>query len=438
MNVSGVISLEEGVWLKMGGAGMSGGSERTDRGDVELSGEGISRRQFIAGSAVVSLLIAGSTAIAGCSSSQEETDGSVEPTDLDVSEDSVVLSSDFEELDYSSCITETASFDIAMGSVGNIGDGTLGVVLSPGATSDVLVSLGLLSVSSATLNTVLESAVSHSEGFQIYDARGNNQVIVWVESNLHTGDWRVYVATVDSSAAIGSAVLVDEGDSDFDPPMLCVCGGWAFWTVMPSTSGSATASDSYLKKASPSSSTPEVVYTSHGRMITNPQATDGIVTIVPRANTSSTRYQLTALDATSGEVLAAQRLPGSMRAYDAIYMDGSFLFSIEQTYSYGGGIANFGTYAQIDDTTWMRFNRTPMDTPVRCGRFTLIKSTSSVVGVDLDTQQYFAIPVPSDCESYGDFLMSSGLCDNFVIYTSIPTGDGSGDGVVRVRAYSVI
>lgn len=397
----------------------------------------ISRRQFLRGSVTLAALAAGAPVLSACSSDEETQEATLEPTELSVAEDSVLLSSDFEELDYSECVTEAASFDLPMGSIANMDDDSIAVVLSPGSTNDVLVSLGLLSISSQTLSTVLERAVSDSEGYQIYDARGNGQILIWVECNLYDDDWRVYIAEVRSSAEIGEAILVDEGDLDFDPPMLCVSGDAAFWTVMPSEDGSATSSDSYLKKASLSNTSPQIAYTSHGRMITNPQATDGVVTIVPRANTSSTRYQLTALDASTLEVLCAQILPSSMRAYDAIYMDESMIFSIESSYDYGDGISSFGTYAPMGDGQYVRFNRTPMDTPVICGDYLVVKSTSSIVGLKLSEQSYFAIPVVSGCESYGDFLMSVGKSERIVAYTSVPSGDGSGDGVVTVRVFNV-
>jgi hypothetical protein len=401
----------------------------------------LTRREFVIGSAGVTLAIIGSTAIlSGCSSSGGSTgaQGDVEPTELDVSTDQVVDSSDFSELDASKCVSLTTEYDLQIGTVGHMDGDSLAAMLYPGDSTDVLVQIGLLPVLSGGMSSVLSTPLSKSEGYQIYDVRANDQVIVWVECNLHTDDWRLYVAPVQSSSSIGAPNMVDQGDADFDPPMLCVSGSRAFWTYMPSEDGGASDSDSYLKYADSGSSKAGVVYTSHGRMITNPQASDGIVTIVPRADTQSTRYQLTAIDASTGDVVAAELLPSSMQAYDAIYLDGSFVFSIEKSYNYDSGISDFGTYAPIDDSTYMRFNRTPMDTPVKCGKYLFIKSTKSVVGLDLSSQSFFAIDTVSGCESYGDFLLSTGTSDNVVVYTSVPKGDGSGDGNVHVRVFSVL
>ena len=206
---------------------------------------------------------------------------------------------------------------------------------------------------------------------------------------------------------------------------------------MPYEEGSASDTDSLLKAATVAQKTPDVVYTSQGRMVASPQATDGIITIVPRVD-GKRRYQMTALKEGDGEVVAAQILPSSMRVNDAIYMDGSFIFGIEQSYDFGGGISSFGTYAEIGDGNFLRFNRTPMDTPCKCGKYLVIKSTKNAVGLDLSTQSYFAIPTVADCESYGDFLLSTGQSKRIVTYTSVPKGDGSGDGIVKVRAYAPI
>ncbi len=408
------------------------GDERTGDGPRQVT-----RREFVVGTAGVTLAILGATAIlSGCGSDDVSSDEIV-PEEIEVSEDQVINSSDFTEVDMSTVASEVSGQDLPMGCVGSMDCDDIAVMIYPGDTTDVLTQMGLLSVSGGGLSSVLDRAVSHDDGFVIYDARCNDNIIVWAEANLFDDRWRIYIASVRSASNIGDPVKVDEGDSDFDVPMLCVSGNNAFWTVMPTTDGGAKDSDSYLKCASLANTTPQIAYTSSGRMITNPQASAGVVTIVPRAETKSTRYQMTAIDANTFDVLAAQILPSSMRAYDAIYIDGSFVFSIEQSYSFGGGIANFGTYAKIDDSRYMRFNRTPMDTPAKCGKYLAVKSSKSVVCLDLSAQTYFAIPTYAGCESYGDFLLSTGETSRIVTYTSVPTGDGSGDGVVRVRTYSL-
>ena len=403
---------------------------------AEISDNGklhVTRREFLLGSAGVAVAAIGTTMIvSGCS---PEEDAGVAADELEVSESQVVQSSDFTELEMDDCVEQTAAFELPMGSVGSMSCDGLALFLVPGETTDVRTRLAILSLESATLTTVLDRAVSHDDGFQIYDARCNNDIIIWVECNLHTEDWRVYIAPVTNSAAIGSPLLIDQGDYDFDPPLLCVSGKRAFWTVMPFEEGSASDTDSLLKTATVSQKTPDVVYTSQGRMVASPQATDGIVTIVPRVD-GKRRYQMTALKDDTFEVIAAQVLPSSMRVNDAIYLDGSFIFGIEQSYDFGGGISSFGTYAAMEGGKYLRFNRTPMDTPCKCGKYLVIKSTKSAVGLDLSTQSYFAIPTVPDCENYGDFLLSTGTVKRIVVYTSVPEGDGSGDGIVKVRAYA--
>ena len=406
-------------------------------GLLSEGGPSIGRREFLLGSAGVALAVFGTTAIlSGCAPAGE--DEEVVATELDVPENRVLVSSDFDELDVRVCVNEDTHYDLPMGSIGTMDADDLVVFVTPGETADVVAQIAFLGLASGNYVNVLERPISLDEGYQIYDARANDDVCVWVESNFRSDDWRLYLAPVINTAQIGTPILVDEGDANFDPPMLCVCGSRAFWTHMPNENGDATDSDSYLKVASFSAPNPEVVFTSHGRMITNPQATDGIVTIVPRAETKSARYQMTAIDAATGEVLAAQILPSTMRVLDAIYLNGSFVFGVERSYNFEGGISLFGTYSAMDDGHYLRFNRVPMDTPAICDRFLVIKSTKSVVGVDMNERSYFAIDTVDGCESYGDFLLSTGTSSRIVTYTSVPAGDGSGNGLVRVRVFSVL
>ena len=416
----------------MGGSQKDGGGDSQDFAPFDGK---LSRREFLAAGAGATLAVLGSTMVlSGCSSESEESIAE----ELEVAEDQVVLSSDFAEVDISKCANEDVGQDLPMGAIGNMDCDDIAVMIYPGDSTNILTQMGLLDVTGGGVTSVLSQAVGHDDGYVIYDARCNDDLIVWVESNMFTDDWRVYMAKVRSATGIGSPMLVDEGDEEYDPPMLCVSGNRAFWTMMPSLDGTLTSTDSYLKYASLSDATPKIAYTSEGRMATNPQASDGIVAFVPRADTSSTRYQMTAMDASSLEILSAQVLPSSMKPYDVIYIDGSFVFSIEQSYSYGDGIANFGTYAKMDSTNYMRFNRTPLDTPAKCGSYLLVKSTKSVLGIDMDAQSYFVIPTYSGCESYGDFLLSTGTTSRIVTYTSVPDEDGSGDGLVRVRTYSLL
>ncbi|MBR2522003.1 MAG: hypothetical protein IKE61_02610 [Coriobacteriales bacterium] len=401
---------------------------------------GITRRDFILGSAAASLLVSGTTMLIGCSSGSgdDQLNGEFEITELSVPESSVIQSSDFEELTTSKCISEWATYDIDMGSILHMDCDSLAIVISPGSSNNVLTRLGFLVMSSGKVVYFLNQAIGQSEGYTIYDARGNGEIAIWTECNLRTGDWRVYLAAVNSSAKIMDPIKVDEGDADFDPPMLCVCDKKAYWTVMPDPNGEAKESDSYLKCATVSMPLSQIVYTSHGRMITNPQASDGIVTIVPRADTSSTRYQMTAIDSATNQPIKGQILPKSMRVNTAIYMNDTFVFGIEQNYNFGDGISNFGTYSATGDGKYMRFNRTPFVTPAQVGKYIVIKSTKAVVGCDMANRQFFAIDTVKGSESYGDFLVSTGTSGSIVVYTSIPKGDGSGKGKVRVRAFSVL
>ena len=140
----------------------------------------VSRRQFLIGGAGVTLALIGATAIlSGCSSGSQQSD-SIQPTELEVSSSQVVESSDFAELDTWSCIAQTAQYDLPMGAVGNMDCDDLAVFIYPGDQYDILSQIGFLSMTSGSFNSILKQAVSKAEGYQIYDARANDQIIVWV------------------------------------------------------------------------------------------------------------------------------------------------------------------------------------------------------------------------------------------------------------------
>jgi len=376
------------------------------------------------------------SACARSSSSSSAEEESVVKT-LSVSTDQVVSVSDFTEVTTSDHVTEVNSFDLPIGSILYQDASVVSAVIMPSESGRQLARFGFLDTDSGALIEALADAERGNDGYVLYDFRANDQIAIWDEVNLTTQDWCVYVASVDKDHALKNPTLVESGDVNYDPPLLCVSGKRAFYTVLPYESGSASTKDSYLKCATTSGS-PEVVYTSHGRMITNPQASDGIVTFVPRADTTGVYYQLTAIEADTYDMVAAEILPKGLKVSDAVYMGGAFAFNIEQTYSTGGGLSSFGTYRAIDDGSYLRFNRTPTDTPALMGGYLYVKSTRTIAGVDPDKRTYFNITAVEGCIDYGDFLASVGSASRLVTFTNVPKGDGSGEGATHVRVFKSV
>jgi hypothetical protein len=384
------------------------------------------------------LTVAGSSVLlSGCSSSSTTSDdesSSIVKT-LSVSTDQVVLITDFTELTYTDQVTQESSYDLPMGCILYMDATRHSAVIMPSDDSRTLVKFGFLDIDTGDVTEVLTTAVSQSEDYLLYDFRANDQIAVWVESKLSTSDWRLYTAAVGSDHTLGTPVLVDQGNEDYDPPLMCVSGTQVFYTRLPYESGTKSSEDSYLMCVSLGSADATIVYTSSGRMITNPQATDGIVSFVPRVSTSGIYYQLSAINASTHELIAAEILPKTLKVNDALYLDGKFIFGIEQTYTTGAGLANYGTYRAIDGSNYMRLNKTPSDTPALMGDFIYIKSSRGIVGVEPTSREYFVIDVISGCADYGDYLATTGTSDRIVTFTTIATGDGSGNGVTRVRVF---
>ena len=182
------------------------------------------------------------------------------------------------------------------------------------------------------------------------------------------------------------------------------------------------------------SSDTEEAYTSKGRMCTPPYATGDSVVITPRAAASSSRYQLTRIDAQSASVVDSLVLPSSMKPLEAGYGDTGFMFSFEAIYNFGEGIANLGTYipastvqpdtnaegnASYSLVPWFRHGVTPTAPPAWCGGWIIAKDSYNVCGFSPESKQYFLLEVKSGAPSFGDYLASTGSVKRVVTYSNI-------------------
>ncbi|MDR1421402.1 MAG: hypothetical protein LBI64_00875 [Coriobacteriales bacterium] len=456
----------------------------------------ISRRDFMTatvGAAVAGVAGAATLTLAACSPEPDETPISEAQitTDesgiaiLEVPEEQVLVIDEFEELPYSQVVVETARWQLPIGTLVFQSSDEKALVLLPVDAGQELRTVGLLDLETGAVTTILEHAVGVDEGMIIYDARASNEALIWVECSLRTRDWRVYVmllgsdATGDSSSSddsgsndsdasdgegtAGGATdgiqprLVDEGSVLYDPPLLAISTTKAYWTVMPDANGTASQEDSYLKAVqikttsadgteatastadeAPVSDEPYTVYTSHGRMITNPLVSDDLLTFVPRVDTDNVYYQITALNIHDDVLKTMNILPQSMRVSDAVYLSDTLALGVERNYDHAGGLAWFGTYQSLPDGRWLRISRMPTSAPVRLGDWLIVKSTINAVGIDAAHGTYFVIDVLADCIDYGDVLAGWGTRQRLVIYTSLPDRGGYGSGVTTLRVFELL
>jgi hypothetical protein len=410
----------------------------------------ITRRGFVAGTlgAGVALAAGGAVALSGCAAQDDPslTDLASQGVDdedivtLGVTPEQVVNVADLEEASYEDYLTLEASYELPLGSLFSQVDTSSVLVLMPGEQGESLRRIGLLDLNTGETVVLVNEPVGKGGNVVIYDARATRTALIWVETDLGDLSWRVYIALL-SGIVAGTARSVEEGDADFDPPMLAIAGERAYWTVMPDANGAANLEDSLLRAfklgrdRNFAQETPYTVLVSHGRMITNPLVTDGIVTFVPRVDTANVYYQLTALRCTDDKPVEFTVMPQSLRVTDALFLDGGFSFCIESNYDYAGGISTFGTYYRRADGTYLQIRKTPMGAPVRFGDCLIVKSIYNIVGVDLVNDKTFVIPAPTDSSDFGEALVGWGLQDKVVTCSLRLNETVEGSGVMLVRVF---
>lgn len=399
----------------------------------------LTRRNLLIGAAA----IGGIAAVGGgVSFAMDALDGGTdeEISYLSVPEDSVVDQSSYTLVDSGDCVSTSGTFQLPYGTLVWADNDTLAACLIPTDEASPLSTVSVLNLSSGNTAEVLSEAEGAEEGFEVIDVRCAVDGIVWVESNAYESTWRVYAAVLDGTTAT-QITQVDSGDSAWNIPSIAAIDDSAFWQVVPKTDGSAANERSVLKAVRFGEEDVEEVYSSKRAFATRvTAATDGVV-ITPRADSTSVYYQLTKISASDRSVVDQLTLPSSMEPDVAGYGTDGFAFGFADIYSYGGGIANLGTYTptseasgSYDNLSWFRFSRSPITAPCWCGGWFVVKSTTSLCGVDFASQSYFAIDTVSGSDDYGEHLVSSGTCESFVGLSQVAgeSDDDDGHAVVRV------
>ncbi len=405
----------------------------------------LTRRNFLYGAIGVGALAAIGT---GATIVSQLTNDDEDITALEVPSSAVTSSNDLSLIeDYTTRMSLVGNFALPYGSLLWANDDALAACLLPTETGKPLTQVALLELTTGNLNTILEWAIGGEEGFEVYDVRATSAGIIWTEADILDGIWRIYTSKL-SGTTLVAPTLVDEGNTDYDTPSIAAVGSWGFWQVLPKLNGPKITEDSVVKSASFGETNSEVIYSSTGRMATSPYGLEDTIVITPRTNTSSINYQLTLLDAQSKQVIDSMVLPSSMKPLEAGYGNNGFTFSFDGIYSYGDGISNLGTYTPATTVSdgnysaapWFTFARTPTAAPAWCGKYFMVKSTSAVCGIDLETNEYFAFDVENGADSYGEYLASTGSRNTVVTYTNVDYTPLSGDAVktCHVRVWSPI
>lgn len=384
----------------------------------------VSRRAFLYGTAAAGAAAAAvGLGLVGCGSIGGD-GGAV--SYLKVPESSLVTTNDFEALEsYDDKIELLNTFEIPYGTLVWASDEEVAACLLPTSSGSPLAQIGLLFLGSGELDTVLSSAIGTPEHFEIYDVRATSHGLIWTEASILRGTWRVYTARLSDGVIDGDPVLVEEGDSSYETPMLAVSDTRAFWQVVPKAPNDAGL-PSRLMQSEFGRNGAVCVYENVRRMGTPPYSAGDSVTITPRLDDSTTYYRLTNVD-DNGATKDTMTLPGGMTPLEAGYGKTGFMFSFANIYNYGEGISNLGTYVPMrlpsdgdySNVQWFGFARTPTAPPAWCNNLLIVKSTRSVCGVNLEEKTYFAIDVDDGSEDYGDYLATTGVRKSFVTYTNI-------------------
>ena len=434
------------------------GNSFLDKGVVTIPASNgdilLTRRHFLYGAAGVGVLAAAGAGAKAYTSAKAEQNA---VTVLAVPKSAVTESTDLTEVENGGKMSLSSEIELPYGALMWATNDDVAALLLPTETGSPLATVSILRLTSGYYFSIINQAVGATEGFEIYDVRASAEGVVWTEVNILEGVWRIYGAPL-ADASLGTPRLLDQDTDDWETPSLAICGKEAFWQVLPNAQGPKKTSASTLRCASvtgaaanasgantnasatgtdssngsttsngASTSAYEVVLSSQGRMCTPVYASDDEITVTPRAQTSGVYYQLTVINANTHEIKETMVLPQSMKPLEAGYGETGFMFSFEGIYSYGDGIANLGTYAPKTDARgadysaapWFHFARTPSAPPCWCGNYLMVKSTRSVVGVDLAGDTYFLLDSISGSDTYGDYLASTGSRKRILVFSNV-------------------
>ena len=177
------------------------------------------------------------------------------------------------------------------------------------------------------------------------------------------------------------------------------------------------------------------LYESPGRFATWPRVSGGYLTIAPRVNTEEgTFYGITALDLDGGKMVDQLVMPQNVSPFEAVYMNGTFAFSVEANYGYGGGLGNMGTFIGREGGPFVYLSREPLACVAGKGSRYLIKARSSHFVVDTEAKTYAILPAPDKATDYGDYHASEGETDRFVTFATV-RGDNGLPAAVQVRVF---
>lgn len=408
--------------------------DRDENGKILLN-----RRTVIYGSIGAGAVLLGGAGIKFITDSVNKGLNSVDA--LSVSKSKVLSSDDLKE-DEQCWLNIKHEVSLPYGSLAWANSSSIITCLIPNEKAKPLCTVDLIDTNSANRINVLNQSEGLKQGFEIYDARANDKGIIWTEVNILQNEWKIYASAFSDGYSL-SPTLIDKGDAPWETPTIAINNKFAYWQVLPKANGPNNKMLSSLRKVEINNikqnnmTTDQVkndddiknnsntVYTSNGRMATPVYAYEDGVVLTPRTTTNNIYYQLTLLD-NDDKIKDSLTLPQNMKPLEAGYGKNGFNFSFDAIYNYGEGLANLGTYTPLTKANenytnldWINFSRNPSAAPAWCDDLFIIRSTLSVCALNFNNQTYCILERPNASDDYGDYLASSGNCDNIVTFANI-------------------
>ncbi|MCI9129803.1 MAG: hypothetical protein HFJ65_05810 [Eggerthellaceae bacterium] len=445
----------------------------TDDAQISLGPVDISRRQFLMGTAGIvaaAALIGGGVAMTSDGSGKAEASQGA----LTVPEDKVFTTEQCEYLeDTNRAVTLRTRASLPYGTTLTCCSDSVAACLVPTETADPLLKVGLLHLGSGNMTDALTNAVGSDEGFQILDARAHGGGMIWIETNMTSGAWRIYTTTL-NGAAVGDPVKAFEADATRTLPTLAVSDGFAWWQTSPKDSSSKESSCIWRVPFGGNEDAAQMAHEAAAFACGLSPAGVGVASCAKVGQTGNTWQLIYLTDDADAEncMQDSLTLPSTMKPMDVSYGPNGFGFALDSIYSFGDGISNLGTYvpeseipltfaqaesdalakmeeeiaessgasageltdadrakaAQMAEDAvcelysaaeWFRFPRAPISAPAFSGNWVFVKSTNVVAAVDIANRKYVSIPTESATQGYGEYLASAGTANRMVTFANV-------------------
>lgn len=402
--------------------------------DVRRDGAGVSRRTLVKGTALAGAAFSAISLI-GCGGDAKTDAIDGEPQVITDDSKIVNVVEDYEGVDQA--LSPQSSWDLPLGSIPFHCEGAWAALLEAPETAGAVNTLGIVSLASGNRTTLMRDPVG-GKSSAFHDVRCSERVYAWVEMNYATGDWVLYAQELENGVLVGEAVELDTGDTDWEPARFTTTGPSVIWQKMPFATGAKSSEFSHCHLWSLGDAKAGDLYESPGRFATWPRVSDGFLTIAPRVKEDEgTFYALVALDLENGNATTAQLvMPETISPFEAVYMGGSFAFSIEANYGYGGSLGNMGTFIGNAGGPFVYLSREPLACVAGKGGTYLVKAQSSHFVIDTGRQTYSILSAPDKALDFGDYPASAGTTDRFATYATVRGDDGL-PSAVRLRVFAL-